>query len=49
MKFMKKKQLDKLIKKREKEGMLCIPTAFGYNFYDFSSDKTTIKTIGCKD
>ena len=43
---MKKSLLDKLIKKREKEGIICIPTTFGYNFYDFSGNKTIIKTIG---
>lgn len=48
MKYMKKSQLVKLIKKREKEGVICIPTAFGYNFYDFSGNETTIKAIGCK-
>lgn len=30
---MKPEQLKKLIKKREKEGVICIPTNAGYMFY----------------
>lgn len=40
MKFMKQKELKKLIKKREKEGIICMPTGAGYMFYNPETGKT---------
>ncbi len=34
MRYMKKKDIMKLIKIREKEGIICLPTAYGYMFYN---------------
>ena len=34
MRYMKPKQLKKLIKKRRKEGIICIPIDVGYMFYN---------------
>ena len=46
MKYMARKDLEKKVKRREKEGIICLPTSYGIYFYNPKDGSR--KDISCK-